>query len=160
MLTLAATKRFWVCFSCALLHLQCPPPTIFSGRRVPFSHCLLCWGGGSTGKTLWCILGWKRLSSVSEFLEKTLHCGSFFFFFFKRPVFYWWNTFLMLTHNTVSWAERGLQPPPLLTVWCMNLLPSTLTPLLEKSAAKKSIRAKLYWLLPGQHRMSLGWMAM
>lgn len=72
MLTLAAAKGFWGCFSCALLRLHCPPPTISSGRGVPCSHCSLSWGGGSTGKTLWCISGWKLISNVSEvFRENT-----------------------------------------------------------------------------------------
>ena len=72
MLTLAAAKGFWGCFSCTLLCLHCPPPTISSGRGVPCSHCSLSWGGRSTGKTLWCISGWKLISSVSKvFRENT-----------------------------------------------------------------------------------------
>lgn len=66
MLTLAAGKEFCGCFSCTVLRLHSPPPTISSGRGVPCSHSSLSWGGGSTGKTLWCISGWKLISNVSE----------------------------------------------------------------------------------------------
>lgn len=78
MLTLAAAKGFWGCFSCALLRLHCPPPTISSGRGVPCSHCSLSWGGGSTGKTLWCILGWKLISNVSEVFRENTSMWEFF----------------------------------------------------------------------------------
>lgn len=58
-----------------------------SSQVVEFPLATACWAEGeeAQGRALCCILGWKLLSSVSEFLEKTFHCGSFFFFFPRGP---------------------------------------------------------------------------
>lgn len=74
MLALAAANRFCRSYSCTLLQLLCPPPTIFSGRGVPFSNCSQSRAKGSTGKRH--CDACQSVSHVSErFSEKTFRCA-------------------------------------------------------------------------------------
>lgn len=122
MLTLAAAKGFWGCFSCALLRLHCSPPTISSGRGVSCSHCSLSWGGGSTGKTLWCISGWKLISSVSEVFRENTSMWDFFFFS-ERPISSRWTLLHPLSYLTAHRKPSATSTVPLQHVWCVNRSP-------------------------------------
>ena len=173
MLTLAAAKGFWGCFSCALLRLHCPPPTISSGRGVPCSHCSLSWGGGSTGKTLWCISGWKLISNVSEvFRENTSMWELFFFFFFFWEAISSCWTLLHPLSNPRRCLSGYRKPsatsrtyPPLTA--CMVHEPLSLRSLPPargsvniQTTVEQRTRARLIWPVSEQHRMSPGWMGM
>lgn len=137
-----------------------------SSQVVEFPLATACWAEGeeAQGRALCCILGWKLFSSVSEFLEKTFHCGSFFFFFPRGPscagelLSSCWLTTLSLGLEEAFSHLCSISFPCSLLFGVWTSYPPILHSCPEKSFGKKSIRAKLLWLLPGQHRMSLGWM--
>lgn len=168
MLTLAAAKGFWGCFSCALLRLHCPPPTISSGRGVPCSHCSLSWGGGSTGKTLWCISGWKLISNVSEVFRENTSMWEFFWRGLSPLA-----ELCFILSNTLQRCLSCYRKPsvtyrlehPLTACMVHELLSLRSLPPAQGSVnvqttVEKRTRARLLWPVSEQHRMSPAWMGM
>lgn len=130
MLTLAATKRFWICSSYALLHLHCPPPTIFSGRGVPFSHCLLSRGGGSTGTCIVLHLGVKTFLKCLRVFRENISLWEFFFSFFQEAHLVRVNCFLHADSQHCLWGWRRPSATsavyPSLAAYCLVYEPLTL----------------------------------
>lgn len=103
-----------------------------SSQVVEFPLATACWAEGeeAQGRALCCILGWKLLSSVSEFLEKTFHCGSFFFSFFQEAHLVRVNCFLHADSQHCLWGWRRPSATsavyPFLAAYCLVYEPLTL----------------------------------